>query len=190
MFCPVLQPGATSRRILLPEGAWHDFWDDQSWLGPVEIEYPAPLDCLPLLVRGGSLLPLGPILQSIPDDHRFTDLQLHLYPPYPAALAFYDDDGRTTTYQNGAYTQTEITVQADGVRLSLQVSAARGGFTGAPAARQIEFVLHQSAKPRRVLVNGLEIPGWSYEAEIRKATIQVSCPLSQDTSIEIAWISG
>ena len=108
MFCPVLQSGARARRIRLPEGAWHDFWSDQSWLGPVEIDYPAPLDHLPVLARGGTILPMGPILQSIPDDHRFTTLQLHLWPPYPAALTFYDDDGRSSDYQHGAYTRTEI----------------------------------------------------------------------------------
>ena len=147
MFCPVLQPGARSRRILLPEGAWHDFWSDQSWLGPVEIDYPAPLDRLPLLARGGAILPLGPDLQSIPDDHRFTSLQLHLWPPYPAALTFYDDDGRSSAYLDGACLQTEITAQAQGDRLSLQVSAAQGDFPSAPAARQIEFVVHHQPDP-------------------------------------------
>jgi alpha-glucosidase (family GH31 glycosyl hydrolase) len=189
MLCPVLQSGALSRRILLPEGAWHDFWSDQSWLGPVEIDYPAPLDCLPLLARGGSLLPLGPILQSIPDDHRFTDLQLHLWPPYPAALTFYDDDGRTLAYQHGAFSQTEIIAQADDARLSLQVSAARGEFPEQPAARQIEFVVHHSSRPRRVRVNGLEIPGWSYDPDSRRTIILAACPVSQATKIELDWIS-
>ncbi len=189
MFCPVLQSGVRSRRILLPEGAWHDFWSDMSWLGPVEINYPAPLDCLPVLARGSTILPMGPILQSIPDDHRFTSLQLHLWPPYPAMLTFYDDDGNSSAYQSGAYTQTEITADSDGDRLNLQVSAAKGDFHSAPVERQIEFVVHHSSKPRRVLVNDLEIPGWSHDAEMRKTTILVACPSGQDTSLELEWFS-
>jgi hypothetical protein len=175
---------------LLPEGAWHDFWSDQSWLGPVEIDYPAPLDRLPLMARGGSILPLGPNLQSIPGYHRFTSLQLHLWPPYPAALTFYDDDGHSSAYRKGACSQTEITAQAQGDRLSLQVCAAQGDFPSAPAARQIEFVVHQSTRPRRILVNRLEIPGWSHDPELRKTTILVSCPVSQDTQIDVDWITA
>jgi alpha-glucosidase len=146
--------GRRSRRILLPEGAWYDFWSDQSWLGPVEIDYPAPLDRLPLLARGGAILPLGPNLQSILDDHRFTSLQLHLWPPYPARLTFYDDDGRSSAYQNGACSQTEITAQAQGDRLSLQVSQPL--ISSAPVARSSSWCI--SARPRRVLMSNAEIP--------------------------------
>ncbi len=190
LFCPVMQPGVKSRRIRLPEGAWHDFWTDQTWLGPLELDYPAPLDCLPLLVRGGSILPLGPILQSIPADHRFTTLQLHIWPPYPAELTFFDDDGQTTAYQHGAFSQTEIVARMGDTRLSIQVSAARGEFPEQPSSRQIEFVLHHSPSPNRVSVNGLEMPGWSYLPEFRQTTILVTCPTSQDTAIQIDWTSS
>jgi hypothetical protein len=128
---------------------------------------------------------LGPILQSIPDDQRFTSLQLHLWPPYPAALTFFDDDGSTSAYQGGAYTRTEINADSTGDRLHLQVSAAQGNFPSAPAERQIELVVHHASKPRRVLVNNLEIPGWSHDLELRKTTILVSCPAGQATRIEL-----
>jgi alpha-glucosidase (family GH31 glycosyl hydrolase) len=59
LFAPVTQAGATTRAIRLPAGTWHDFWTAQTWRAPTPqtITYPAPLERLPLLVRGGSILP-------------------------------------------------------------------------------------------------------------------------------------
>ena len=133
MICPVVEPGATSRRILLPPGDWHDFWSSQTWQGPGEIDYPAPLDRLPLLVRGGTILPMGPVLQHIPDDHCLDQLELHVWPPYPAQGVLYDDDGRTQAYQQGAYSLTQFDVRQQDNRLFVHIAAAQGSFPGAGA---------------------------------------------------------
>jgi alpha-glucosidase len=155
MLCPIVTGGTVSRRVLLPEGTWHDYWTEQSWRGPAEIEYPAALDRLPILVRGGALLPLGPILQHIPDDHRFDDLKLHLWPPYPVEFSLYEDDGCTTAYQHGDFTLTHFRAEGDDRRLIIRILPGEGGFSTQPETRQIEIILHCSPEPNAVWINGI-----------------------------------
>ncbi len=186
MLCPVVAPGATSRRILLPPGTWHDFWSAQSWQGPGEVDYPAPLDCLPLLVRGGAVLPMGPVLQSIPGDHCFDRLQFHFWPPYPAAGTFYDDDGRSQAYQQGAYATTHLSARPIPGGLRLQIAPAEGSFPEMVASRQVELILHQAALPRRVLLDGQHIETWQYEEQAAELLIRLDLTPQKGAVIDIS----
>jgi alpha-glucosidase len=189
LLAPVVEAGATSRKIKLPAGTWHDFWSTQSHEGGGEIEYPAPLDRLPLLVRGGSVLPLGPVLQHIPDGHRFDQLELHCYPPYPAEFVLYDDDGLTRAYQRGKFSTTRITTTEDGRPRSATtiIRATEGDFAGQPASRRITVVLHRASEPGEVRVNGEAREGWEYQAQRGCVTVAVECPTRKDTVIDIAF---
>ncbi|MBD1872080.1 DUF4968 domain-containing protein [Nodosilinea sp. FACHB-131] len=71
LVCPVMTQGERCRQVALPPGNWYSFWDDTLWQGGQTVELPAPLEQIPLLVRGGSILPLA----------EGEDLTLHLYPP-------------------------------------------------------------------------------------------------------------
>ena len=64
MVAPVLEAGATSRRVYLPETAgWYDFWTGDRVQGGREVEAAAPLDRIPLYVRAGSIVPMGPEIE-------------------------------------------------------------------------------------------------------------------------------
>jgi alpha-glucosidase len=185
MICPVLEAGATRRRIRLPQGAWHDFWTGDSWQGPGEIDYPAPLDRLPLLARGGTILPMGPVLQHIPDDHRFDELQLHVWPPYPASGTLYEDDGSSLEYARGGWSRTLITAEAAGGDIIVRISAAQGGFVGQPVERLVELILHRSAAPAQVMVNGQPSPEWSFAGERGETSLRLTCSIFEETVIRI-----
>lgn len=58
LAAPVMTRGATSRKSWIPSGSWHDWFDGTAYAGPAEVELPAPLDKLPLLVRAGAIVPL------------------------------------------------------------------------------------------------------------------------------------
>jgi alpha-glucosidase (family GH31 glycosyl hydrolase) len=61
LVAPVVEPGATSRRLYLPRGRWVDFWRRRTVLrGPAEVTVPAPIGRLPLLVRAGARIPVLP----------------------------------------------------------------------------------------------------------------------------------
>ena len=63
LVAPVTREGATAWPVYLPAGRWHDFWTGVRYEGPGGVTLPAPLDRLPLLVRAGAILPLGPVVQ-------------------------------------------------------------------------------------------------------------------------------
>ena len=168
LLAPILEAGAEQRQITLPEGVWHDFWTEQHWEGRAEITYPAPPDRLPLLARGSTILAIGPGLAHIPAEHRFNELELHLWPPFPAECTLYEDDGVSTAYQQGSYALTLI--QAEWVenhadenadksddkntdknagrsrRLAIRIAPAQGSFNRMPAVRRIRVVLHGGKK--------------------------------------------
>ncbi len=187
LLAPVLTAGATVRTIQLPAGIWHDFWTPQSYPGGGEVTYSAPLDRLPVLVRGGSLVPLGPVRQFIPDDHRFDELELHGYPPYPATFTLYDDDGYTRAYRHGAYWTTQFQATEDEARVTVTVERTQGRFPVDAAPRRVTVVLHRAAAPRGVRVNGAAWPQWEYDARAQTVRFAVECPFTQPTVIEVVF---
>ena len=191
MLAPVVEPGATQRRILLPTGTWHDFWSTDSFEGrrddPAGHLYAAPLDRLPVLVRGGSIIPMGPVLQHIPDDHRFDQLQLHIWPPYPASGILYDDDGRTRAYQSGEYSVTRFIAEGDSRRTVVRVEPAEGNFPGGVEIRELEIVLHRAEAPAEVKVNGGAVEDWRYEAEGRRVVVGVRCEVREGVRVEVLY---
>jgi alpha-glucosidase (family GH31 glycosyl hydrolase) len=185
LIAPVLVGGATERTIQLPGGIWHDFWTTQSYAGGGTVNYPAPLDRLPMLVRGGSLLPFGPVTQFIPDDHRFDELELHGYPPYPAAFTLYDDDGCTRAYQRGEFWTTDIRITGDEDQVKVTIERTEGRYPADAAPRRVTVVLHRAAVPRGVRANGEPWPHWEHDAETQTVRVRVECPLTEATVIEV-----
>jgi alpha-glucosidase len=181
LLAPVVESGAVQRRILLPEGTWHDYWTDSTYEGGGEVVYEAPLNRLPLLVRGGSIVPLGPDLPYIADDHRFEHLFLHVWPPYPAQGLLYDDDGCTQSYQHGAFSVTRFAAEGDGQRVVVRVAPDEGDFPTQVPSRQVEVVLHRSAAPTEVQVNGRPAAEWEYNAAEKTVRVAVRCPVDGET---------
>ncbi len=76
---PVLKADATKRNVYLPPAAaWYDFWTGKSFTGGQEIEADAPLDRMPLFVRAGAILPMGPQIEYATQDRRRADRAPHL----------------------------------------------------------------------------------------------------------------
>ena len=60
LVSPVTEPGATTRRMYLPKGSWYDFWTGRRLDGGAMIDAAAPIERMPLFVRAGSIVPMGP----------------------------------------------------------------------------------------------------------------------------------
>ena len=124
---PVTDPGVDSRRLYLPPGNWFDFWTGRSLTGGKFINAPAPLETLPLFVRAGSILPLGPILQYT-SERPADPIELRVYPGVDADFAFYEDEGDSYRYEKGAH--STIRMRWDEERRSLTIGKREGGFSG------------------------------------------------------------
>ena len=184
LICPVVEQGAKSRKITLPEGDWHDFWSERTWQGPISIEYPAPLDRLPLLVRGRTILPMGPVLQNIPDGHVFDHLEFHIWPPYPAEGLFFDDDGHSTAYRQEGFARTRLRAEQKDNRLVIRVSGAQGHFDGQVKKRRVDVILHRAADVESARVNGENAPVTSQPDFVR---ISFEHTVMKDTLVEIVF---
>ena len=79
LVAPVTREGATAWPVYLPQGEWFDFWTGERHLGPGGVTLAAPLERLPLLVRAGAILPLGPIVQHT-GERPLDELTLQIYP--------------------------------------------------------------------------------------------------------------
>lgn len=100
LVAPVAEKGATTRNVYLPKGAWFDFWTNEKIEGGQEINRPVDLATIPLYVRAGAVLPMGPIKQysDEPTDEPTT---LIVYPGVNGSGNLYDDDGKSFDYRGG-----------------------------------------------------------------------------------------
>lgn len=101
LVAPVVEKGATARRVYLPAGQWHDFWMNASTNGGRWIERPVDLATLPLFVRAGSIIPMDPVRQFTSQTVSEPTI-LKIYPGANGLFTLYDDDGNSLDYQNAS----------------------------------------------------------------------------------------
>ena len=149
LVAPVVEKGVTTRRAWLPRGVWHDFWTEERVEGGREVERSVDLATMPLWVRAGAVIPMGPVKQYT-DEPNETPMTLVVYPGADGSSTWYDDDGISFDYRNGAWMRVEMAWEDAARRLTLRL--ARGSrmlgpnprrfevrVAGAPAMRTIEF---------------------------------------------------
>jgi alpha-D-xyloside xylohydrolase len=108
LVAPVTEPGAKSRKLYLPKGAsWTNFWSGQTFSGGQWITTPAPIETLPLFVRSGSIVPLGPDIQYAAEKAA-DPIELRIYPGESRPYTLFDDDETTYAYERGRYSTVEI----------------------------------------------------------------------------------
>ncbi len=78
LVAPVTREGATAWPVYLPAGGWYDFWTGARHDGPGGVTLEAPLDRLPLLVRAGAIVPMGPVIQHTGEPQ--AEITLLIYP--------------------------------------------------------------------------------------------------------------
>ncbi|HYN07974.1 MAG TPA: TIM-barrel domain-containing protein [Vicinamibacterales bacterium] len=151
LVAPVVQAGATSRRLYLPRGAWIDFWTNERVEGGREIDRAVDLETMPLYVRAGAVLPLGPVKQYV-DQQVQEPASLVVYPGANGSSSLYEDDGRTFAYRQGAWMRMEMTWQDQTRTLTLRL--APGSRMLPPAPRRFTARLAGSTDERPVTFNG------------------------------------
>jgi alpha-D-xyloside xylohydrolase len=136
---PVLEAGATSRRVYLPAStAWYDFWTGEKLTGGRHIEAAAPLERIPLYVRAGSILPLGPE-EEYADEKPNGPIELRIYPGADGAFTLYNDEGDNYDYERGAHSTTTLT-WSDATR-TLSIGARQGTYPNMPRETMFRVIL-------------------------------------------------
>ncbi len=119
LVAPVLEQGATHRTTYLPHGLWWDYWSNNRIDGGREVTREVSLDTLPLYIKAGSILPIGPVKQYTGEQNN-EPLKLCVYPGADAAFSLYEDDGATFDYQQEHFTRIHCSWDDKAHTLTLQ----------------------------------------------------------------------
>ena len=123
----------------LPKGAqWYDFWTGQRYQGGQNVELQTSIDRVPMFVRAGSILPLGPEMQYV-GEKSWDNLELRVYPGANGSFVLYEDEGDSYNYEKGTY--TTITFDWSDKSRTLTIGARRGSYPGMLRSRTFTVVM-------------------------------------------------
>jgi alpha-glucosidase len=134
LVAPVVKPDLTQRAVYLPKGVWYDYWTNKKYSGGVTIQVAAPLETVPMFVRGGAIVPTGPSLNYV-GEKPVDPITFNIYPDASgsAAATLYEDDGLSPAYKNGTFRRTTVSATRSGLgRYLVAVEAAGGGYDPGP----------------------------------------------------------
>lgn len=145
MPCPVYEYGARSREVYLPEGSvWYDFYSGRSYSGGEKIVADAPYERMPLFVRGGSIVPMGPDMEWC-DEKQPEVIDLYVYAGADCQFTLYEDDGLTYGYERGE--RSEITFFWTDSERELIIGERDGEYPGMLESRRFNVILVDSEHP-------------------------------------------
>jgi alpha-glucosidase (family GH31 glycosyl hydrolase) len=123
LVAPVVEKGASTRTLYLPQGVWYDFWTNERLVGGREITRAVDLATIPLYVRAGAVLPTGPVRQytTEPVDE---PLKLTVFPGADGSAFVYQDDGETFSFRSGE--SMRMAMKWDDAAHRLELHLAKG----------------------------------------------------------------
>lgn len=143
LVAPVVEKGATQRKVYLPRGGWYDFWTGERVAGGREILRNVDLETIPLYVRSGSILPLDPVRQFT-GEKVDSPLTVVIYPGADTEFLLYEDDGRSFDYRKGKWMGLQMAW--DDKQRVFSVKLASGSQMLPPIPRPVVVKLGDSTK--------------------------------------------
>jgi len=139
MVTPVTTAGAQTRPVYLPAGGapWYNFWTADSSPAGQRVEAAAPVQTLPLFIRPGSIIPLGPFLQYS-SEKPADPIELRIYPGANGSFTLYEDEGDNYNYEKGKH--ATIPISWNDARHTLEIGKRAGEFPGMLAKRTFNVV--------------------------------------------------
>jgi alpha-glucosidase/alpha-D-xyloside xylohydrolase len=132
----VVEKGATARTLYLPRGAWYDFWTEEKHGGGEEVTRPVDLETIPLYVRAGAIVPLGPLKQYTAEKVE-GPLDISIYPGADGSFLLYEDDGSSFNYRQGEWLGMQMAW--NDARKTLTLRLAAGSKMMPPARRDLRL---------------------------------------------------
>jgi alpha-glucosidase (family GH31 glycosyl hydrolase) len=136
LVAPVVERGATTRQVYLPKGGWYDYWTGERIQGGRDITREVSLEIMPVYVRAGSILPLGPVKQYTTEKVN-QPLSVSIYPGADGSFLLYEDDGTSFNYRHGDW--MGIDMGWNDAERSLTLNLAPGSRMLPPLRRDLEI---------------------------------------------------
>ncbi len=127
------------KEVYLPTGThWYDFWTGEKFSGGKKIKKETPFDIIPLYVKSGSILPLGPEVQYA-TEKKWDDLEIRIYPGADGNFVLYEDENDNYNYEKGVYSTIDFNWNDN--KKTLTMGERKGSFPGMLAKRKFNIVL-------------------------------------------------
>ncbi len=164
----VVEAREKTRRVYLPaETAWIDFWTGERLEGGRSVVADAPIEKMPLLIRAGSIVPMGPFVQYSTEKPA-DPIELRIYPGADGSFTLYEDENDNYNYEKGVY--ATIAFHWNDVRRQLTIDARKGEFPGMLKTRSFQVVIVGKNHGTGVEVTGSPDRAIAYNGE--EQTIQ------------------
>ncbi|RZL50991.1 MAG: DUF5110 domain-containing protein, partial [Pedobacter sp.] len=193
MIAPVTTKGAITRSVYLPKGVWFNYWTNEKYEGKKNHHVVAPLDTLPIFVKGGSIIPMQPEM-SYAGEKPVDVITLDIFPYGNSKYDLYEDDNLTSAYKNGDFATTTITSSLKNGELTINIAKPVGKFK--PTTHQYELQIRWSGEnpPNVILENGEKMVSsqftgrrrsWHYVPKTKILTILTSANNQSDITYKI-----
>ena len=140
LVSPVTTEGATTRTVYLPQATWYDFWTGAKVEGGKRIQADAPIEKMPLFVRAGSIIPMGPKMEwttEKPED----PIEVRVYPGADGDFTLYEDGNDGYAYERGEH--ATIALHWDDAARTLTLAPREGSFPGMLPEHKFRLVVVQ-----------------------------------------------
>ncbi|MCR4808844.1 MAG: DUF5110 domain-containing protein [Prevotella sp.] len=138
----------------LPKGAtWYDFWTGQRYQGGKNVALETAIDRVPMFVRAGSILPLGPEMQYV-GEKTWDNLEIRVYPGADGTFTLYEDEGDSYNYEKGVY--STIPFQWNDRTRTLTVGERNGSYPNMLQSRKFTVVMPDGSQ-QTISYDGNEI---------------------------------
>ncbi len=128
-----------TEKVYLPESkGWYDFWTGKNYRGGQEVMADAPIDKIPLFVKAGSIIPMGPFVHYA-TEHPEGPIELRIYAGANASFTLYEDENDNYNYERGVYSTIDLSWNES--TRSLTIGARHGSFPGMQKERSFNIVI-------------------------------------------------
>jgi len=129
-------------KVYLPSGTkWFDFWTNKSYSGGQELTTQTSIDKIPLYIKAGSILALGPQVQFA-TEKKWDNLEIRVYPGADGEFTLYEDENDNYNYEKGAF--STILFKWNEKSQTLTISERKGAFTGMLPMRNFNIIVLNS----------------------------------------------
>jgi len=146
LVAPITEKGLTSKKIYLPEGTWIDYNRGTKYQGGKYINYSLNAKSwtdLPMFVKAGAIIPTQEVLNHT-GDKSITTVNLDVFPSNnTTSFKYYDDDGKTYSYENDTYYQQNISTKKVEDATHVDIGAKKGSYN--PGLKNYIVAVHDQA---------------------------------------------
>ncbi len=139
LVAPVTAPGIKNADVYLPAGtSWFDFWTGEQYNGGKIISKETPLDIIPLFIKAGTILPVGPRVQYA-TEKKWDELKIRIYPGANGQFILYEDENDNYNYEKGLC--STILFEWNDKKKQLTIAGRQGHFSGMLQKRTFNIVV-------------------------------------------------